>query len=165
MSPEEAWTHHESGDLSGVNGTPLLRGIEFTHAPALAGEKDGWNGAVSKVEITRIYAEDAEVAESAEEEHAVSILQHAAGEVSSAVGPKVDQVGFSFRVPALKRTFAPRKCFYRFYQSRYLQVGLSGAFKSVALYAKKVIGRLRISEDDARCVGHFELLCWLLRDA
>ena len=40
MAPEEAGTHHGCGDLSGVNGTPLLRGIEFTHAPAQAGE--GW---------------------------------------------------------------------------------------------------------------------------
>jgi hypothetical protein len=36
MAPEEAWRHHGCGDLSGVNGTPLLRGIEFTHAPAQA---------------------------------------------------------------------------------------------------------------------------------
>jgi hypothetical protein len=39
MAPEEAWTHHDCGDFSGVNGTPLLRGIEFTHAPAQAGER------------------------------------------------------------------------------------------------------------------------------
>jgi hypothetical protein len=39
MAPEEATTHHGCGDLSGVNGTPLLRGIEFTHAPAQAGDR------------------------------------------------------------------------------------------------------------------------------
>ena len=39
MAPEEAGAHHGYGDLSGVNGTPLLRGIEFTHAPAQAGER------------------------------------------------------------------------------------------------------------------------------
>ena len=39
MAPGEAGTHHGCGDLSGVNGTPLLRGIEFTHAPAQAGER------------------------------------------------------------------------------------------------------------------------------
>ena len=41
----EAWTHHGCGDLSGVNGTPLLRGIEFTHAPSQGWIKDVWNGA------------------------------------------------------------------------------------------------------------------------
>ena len=45
MAPEEAWTHHGCGDLSGVNGTPLLRGIEFTHAPSQGWIKDVWNGA------------------------------------------------------------------------------------------------------------------------
>ena len=39
MAPGKAGTHHGCGDLSGVNGTPLLRGIEFTHAPAQAGER------------------------------------------------------------------------------------------------------------------------------
>jgi hypothetical protein len=38
IAPEEAWTHHGCGEFSGVNGTPLLRGIEFTHAPAQATE-------------------------------------------------------------------------------------------------------------------------------
>jgi hypothetical protein len=44
MAPEEAWTHHDCGDFSGVNGTPLLRGIEFTHAPAQAGERMAGRG-------------------------------------------------------------------------------------------------------------------------
>ena len=48
----EAWTHHGCGDLSGVNGTPLLRGIEFTHAPAQAGERMAgmrWKGKLEPV--------------------------------------------------------------------------------------------------------------------
>ena len=36
---EKEVTHHGCGDLSGVNGTPLLRGIEFTHAPFQAAEE------------------------------------------------------------------------------------------------------------------------------
>ena len=51
MAPEEAWTHHGCGDLSGVNGTPLLRGIEFTHAPAQAGETMPEMGWIGKVEV------------------------------------------------------------------------------------------------------------------
>ena len=40
MAPGEAGTHHGCGDLSGVNGTPLLREAEFTHGPSLqAGER------------------------------------------------------------------------------------------------------------------------------
>ena len=54
MAPGEAGTHHGCGDLSGVNETPLLRWIEFTHAPAQAwegwrecGGKASWNAAIS----------------------------------------------------------------------------------------------------------------------
>ena len=35
MAPGEGWTHHGGGEFSGVNGTPLLREAEFTHAPSL----------------------------------------------------------------------------------------------------------------------------------
>ena len=35
-APGEGGTHHECGEFSGVNETPLLRGIEFTHVPSQA---------------------------------------------------------------------------------------------------------------------------------
>ena len=50
MAPEEAGTHHGCGEFSGVNGTPLLRGIEFTHAPAQAGERMAEAGRGGKLE-------------------------------------------------------------------------------------------------------------------
>jgi len=56
MAPEEAGRHHGCGDLSGVNGTPLLRGIEFTHAPSQAGERMAGRGRKGK----KIYTEGAE---------------------------------------------------------------------------------------------------------
>ena len=48
MAPDEAGMHHGCGDLSGVNGTPLLRGVEFTHAPAEAGKRMGEAGLKGK---------------------------------------------------------------------------------------------------------------------
>ena len=45
-------THHGCGEFSGVNGTPLLRGIEFTHAPSQAGERMAgrkWKGKAKRV--------------------------------------------------------------------------------------------------------------------
>ena len=50
MAPGEAGTHHGCGDLSGVNGTPLLRGVEFTHAPSQAGERMSGVGLEGKME-------------------------------------------------------------------------------------------------------------------
>src|SRR5687768_2962803 len=50
LAPEEAGRDHGCGDLSGVNGTPLLRGIEFTHAPSQAGERMTGTGRKSKVQ-------------------------------------------------------------------------------------------------------------------
>src|SRR5687768_5612588 len=47
----EARTYHGCGELSGVNGTPLLRGIEFTHVPAQAGERMAGNGPSGKAEF------------------------------------------------------------------------------------------------------------------
>src|SRR5687768_1243396 len=40
FAPEEGYGHATPVDVfSGVNETPLLRGIEFTHAPSQAGER------------------------------------------------------------------------------------------------------------------------------
>ena len=45
-APEEGCGHATAVDVfSGVNETPLLRGIEFTHAPSQGWIKDVWNGA------------------------------------------------------------------------------------------------------------------------
>ena len=54
MPPEEAWMHHGCGEFSGVNGTPLLRGLEFTHAPSQAGERMAGMGRKGKLERCKI---------------------------------------------------------------------------------------------------------------
>ena len=50
LAPEEAGRDHGCGDLSGVNGTPLLRGVEFTHAPSQAPERIAGSSEKGKLE-------------------------------------------------------------------------------------------------------------------
>ena len=50
MAPGVDGTHHGCGEFSGVNGTPLLRGLEFTHAPSQAGERMAGMGRKGKLE-------------------------------------------------------------------------------------------------------------------
>jgi hypothetical protein len=60
LAPGKAGTHHGCGEFSGVNGTPLLRGFIFTHAPSQAGERMAGmrrDGKLERITITTLRTE------------------------------------------------------------------------------------------------------------